>query len=212
MKTFLFLFGIIICLNLKAQDESDTADSSENNFESPSSQKSCEFNVVCSQNQSSFTFEYRVLGGGCDDNGAGDLILVSEAKRFPLQFKGLPLKNFEDVGNLEKICEIDGRKYPAVEISENRIALFVRVDNRPSLDRLGAIIVDLKKKKVIKVEPNFGEIKNHSFALLKSGRNFKTQLVKDAIKGVNCDCDAAYTDGWKEITAFDVMFKTKWIK
>ncbi|MBC7419167.1 MAG: hypothetical protein H7328_00430 [Bdellovibrio sp.] len=174
--------------------------------------KVCEFKIECHKNTSDYSLEYKVLGEGCAENAAGEFILVSENRRTPLQIKGLPLKKFDDKGNASKLCEIDGEKYPAVDLGDDRIALFVRIDNRPSLDRLGGIIIDVKKRKVIKLEENLGEIKNQNFAMLKSGRGFKTRLVKESLKEVSCDCDAAVIDAWKEITAYSSIFKAKWIK
>ena len=174
--------------------------------------KSCEFKIECRQNHVDYVLEYKVLGDGCEGNAAGEFILVSDEKRTALSIKGLPLKRFDDKGNTAKICEVDGEKYPAVDLGDNRIAILLRIDNRPSLDRLGGLIVDLRRKKVIKVEENFGEIKNQHFAMLKSNRGFKTRLAKDRLKDVACDCDAAVIDAWKEITAYADVFKTKWVK
>ncbi len=174
--------------------------------------KECEFIIECNNRSSDFSIEYKVLGDGCDNNSAGELVLTIDDKRSALQIAGLPLKKIEDFGDVAKTCEVDGRKYPAVQINDERLALFVRIDNRPGLDRLGALIIDINKKKVIKVEPNFGDIKNQNFALLKTKRGIKTRLAKDTIKGVSCDCDAAMLDAWKEIVPYDDVFKSKWTK
>jgi hypothetical protein len=199
MNSFALLFVVIFSLAVKAEDPEVAV-------------KDCEFNIECTNKDSTFSIEYKVLGDGCDENSAGELILNADDKRTALQINGLPLKRIEDFGNGSKVCESAGVKYPAVEIDEHRIALFVRIENRPSLDRLGALIIDTNKKKVIKIEPNFGEIKTQNFAMLKSKRGVKTRLAKEHIKGIDCDCDAAVTDAWKEITPFHDMFKSKWVK
>ncbi len=209
MKYLAYLLSVLFCVSVRAGGEDAQAPTQAEPAEIT---KSCEFKIECHKNQDSYAIEYKVLGDGCDDNAAGELILIADQKRTALQINGLPLKKVEDKGNVPKLCEIDGEKYPAFDIGDNRIALFFRIDNRPALDRLGGIIIDLNRRKVIKLEENFGEVKNQSFAMLKSSRGIKTRLAKDRLKDVDCDCDAALIDAWKEITPYSDIFKTKWIR
>lgn len=201
MKIFLIL---LISLNVFAEDEIQ---------EAVVTPKACEFTIVCTKNEKEFNFDYKVLGDDCTENKAGQLLMSYDDKNIPLEVKGLPLLKIEDFGGLPQLCEVNGRKYPAIEINQDRIALFLKINSKPSLDKLGAVIIDLKKNKVIKVEPNFGEIKNKSFALLKNEKGYRTRLVKEYLKEVQCsDCDAAVVDDWKEISVYSDIFKSKWVK
>lgn len=212
MKLFIYISAMCLSLMAFAGNDSGSTDDSAAEAEPDEIIKTCGFKIECRQNEKEYAIEYRVLGDGCDDNSAGEFILIADEKRTALQIKGLPLKKFEDKGNLPKVCEVDGEKYPAVDVGDNRLAIFIRIDNRPGLDRLGGLVIDLNRRKVIKLEPNFGEIKNQSFAMLKRPSGIKTMLAKDRLKDVHCDCDAAVVEGWKEIIPYSDIFKTKWIK
>jgi hypothetical protein len=47
-------------------------------------------------------------------------------------------------------------------------------------------------------------------ALIKMEKGVKTRLVKEHLKSVKCDCDAAVVDDWQEIAVYTDEFKSKW--
>lgn len=174
--------------------------------------KKCDFAITCKVSGKDLVFHYSTNGNVCNQSNPGQLSLVTKSKRFSLGLRGFSLKKVEDVGNSKQVCDIGGRKYPAKILKNNQIILFLRSEALPGYDKLGAVLIDTKENKVVTFTSNLGQIKNSSFALLNTKKGIKTRLVKEVVRGVRCDCDAAYIDDWKEIEVKNNLFKVKWLE
>lgn len=172
----------------------------------------CSFRIQCKVNGKELAFDYITKGNVCNQSNPGELLLTTKNKRYGLGIKGHTLKKIEDFGNSKKICEIGGRKYPAKTLPKNQLVIFLRSESLPGYDKLGAILIDIKDNKVLTFKSNIGQIKNTNFAMLNTTDGLKTRLVRQTVKGVRCECDAAYTDDWKEIIVKNNVFKTKWME
>lgn len=172
----------------------------------------CDFTINCKASGRDISFEYKTKGNVCNQSNPGTLFLTTKKKRHSLGIRGLTLKKAEDFGNFKKICDIGGRKYPAKLLKNNKLILFLRSESLPGYDKLGAALIDIKENKVVTFTSNLGQIKNSNLALLETPKGLKTRLVKGVIKGVKCDCDAAYLDDWKEVMVQKNLFKVKWME
>lgn len=172
----------------------------------------CSFRIQCKANGKEIAFDYITKGNVCNQSNPGALLLTTKNKRYDLGIKGYTLKKTEDFGNSKKICDVGGRKYPAKILPKNKLVLFLRSENLPGYDKLGAVLIDIKENKILTFTSNLGQIKNTNFAMLNTDDGLKTRLVKQTVKGVRCDCDAAYVDDWKEISVKNNLFKVKWME
>ena len=51
-----------------------------------------------------------------------------------------------------------------------------------------------------------------SFGMLKTAKGFKMQMVKDGnMPGMNRDCDAAFQQGWMEVSVLNGKIVNTWL-
>ncbi len=76
----------------------------------------------------------------------------------------------------------------------------MRRNNRPHFDRLSAAVIDLATAAVIDHQ-DLGETMRASTGLREVKPGFwQTPVVREFLTDMQCDCDAAFVEGWIEIS------------
>jgi hypothetical protein len=113
-------------------------------------------------------------------------------------------------GNVPTSCQLEsGERFPAFLLNDQYLLLFLRSDDRPSLDRMSLALIDAPSGKVLDFK-EIGMSLKETTGLLKTDRGIRLQLIKTYHASMQCDCDAAYEDAWMEVFVENKKIVTRW--
>ena len=174
----------------------------------------CRFRLECENGQRKFDVLFVVQSNECEEGAAGISLEKPGNSPVTLQVRNEPYMETGNLGNGRPICHSHDHvsaTYPAFAVDDERVLLFLRFDARPHYDRIGAVLVDVEKGRVLSYEPDLGATKSAAAALLKTKTGYKLRLVKEYLKEVNCDCEAAFVDEWMEVYVEGNHLRWRWL-
>ena len=175
----------------------------------------CRFRLSCENGKRKFNLLFVVQSNECEQDDHGVFLEKPSESPVALQVRNEPYMEPVSLGNGRSICHPEGSvsaSYPAFAVDDERVLVFLRFDARPHYDRVGAILLDVEKGRVLSGEPNLGATKSgSSAAFLKTQTGYKLRLVKEHLKEVNCDCEAAFVDEWMEVYVERDRLSWRWL-
>jgi hypothetical protein len=167
----------------------------------------CDFSLKCKTGKSQFNITFNSPSSDCTFD---DTVVKMNDKK--LLVPGDWYFDVQNVGPEKGICSYGpDNDYPIFALGNDQALMFLKSSGRPGFDVIAAVLLDLKQNAVMDYKKLDRSVRN-SFGPVKTKIGFKLPLVKSHIKGMRCDCDAAYIEGWMEVTAEKGKLQTSWLK
>jgi hypothetical protein len=112
--------------------------------------------------------------------------------------------------NVENLCD----NIAAVDVGTDRALIFLSRSNRPDVDRLDVVLVDIRRLLILDTKPDVASIKTKDpvFVLRRiATESFDVRLIKEHIADSGCDCEAQEIEDWMRISVRDNRIQTRWM-
>jgi hypothetical protein len=112
--------------------------------------------------------------------------------------------------NVENLCD----NIAAVDVGTDRALIFLSRSNRPDVDRLDVVLVDIRRLLILDTKPDVASIKTNDpvFVLRRiATESFDVRLIKELIAGSGCDCEAQEIEDWMRISVRGDKIQTRWM-
>ena len=170
----------------------------------------CEFTVVCTLPNEQVELSFASKTRDCSEDDT-EVWLGTGADRKKLDLPEAWYVDIDNVGNRISPCRSSTYpEYPAFPLPDRRVLIFLRQLRRPGVDNLSVAVVDLATSRVVD-RADLGHSLRFSTGVVETGSRFQIPLIREGLAGVRCDCDAAFIEGWLEITVgHDGKLKKRW--
>ncbi|NTX16313.1 hypothetical protein HUA74_19995 [Myxococcus sp. CA051A] len=175
----------------------------------------CDFRWECQVGAHVFSVAFDSASGECTEDDMTAVVETSGGKT------GLPLEkawygSIANVADGKSVCRLAGAKgsvgggVSAFAVDDRRALVFFTRDDRPGYEWVGVALIDAATGKVLDVKQRLGQSKERVVAILKTPRGFKLQLIREHLKGVQCDCSAAFADDWMAVDVVNGRIHARW--
>lgn len=112
--------------------------------------------------------------------------------------------------NVTNLCS----ELTALDAGGDRVLLLLSRNNRPTWDKLDAVLIDTKAHRVLDVRRDLGEIKSqHAFVVRPAeGGAFDVLLIRELLADSGCDCADAAIEEWMRLTIRDGKLSARWAR
>ncbi|MES3036765.1 MAG: hypothetical protein V4736_02570 [Bdellovibrionota bacterium] len=159
----------------------------------------------CPIEETMVTLSFESESGEIDEDDQIVTLIIDDKKiklgLEPLLYEPIPLPAGE-----VSACD----KLAGLVVEEKYLLIMFGQNNKPKLSKLGAIVVDLQKKKLADTNEDLGTMKKFDYKVLDNG--FHVHLNQGTkIGGTKADADF-YKNGWKKITVKNGKIAEAWDK
>ena len=174
-------------------------------------QNNCGFTITCPADGMNFTLKLASKSNDCTEDDMEVSFKSGEGKREE-KFKLWSDWYFDvrNVGTERSTCTGGKEEYPVFKLDASHALLFLRSSGRPGYDFVNAVVMNYKTGE-ISDQKKLGQSMRVFTGLVKTAKGFKLPLVRDFIKGMTCDCDAGFVEGWMNISVVSGKIKTTWL-
>jgi len=172
--------------------------------------EACDFSIQCKAPNSNFSVSFKSRSKDCTEDDQ-EAFLETGGKSAKLNLPAAWYLDTTNVGNLAATCKAGDDEYPLFPAGGSQYLLVLRSSDRPNLDKVSVALLDVAQSKVLDVQ-TLGASEKLSTGVLSDGKIFKIQLVKDNLKEMRCDCDAAFVEGWMEFQALNGKIEKHWAR
>jgi len=169
----------------------------------------CDFTIKCQSPKQAFSIILHSPSNDCT-NDDQEIYLQTNGKKTKLQLLRAWYFDIDNVGNQPSVCKSGYPEYPLFPLVGSQVLMILRSSNRPNYDEVTAAIIDVSKAKVLDYQI-LGTSQKRSTGVLINGNKFKIQLVKEYLKEMRCDCDAAFVEGWMEFQIINGKIQKHWL-
>lgn len=112
--------------------------------------------------------------------------------------------------NVPTTCVDDAGRAAPVWMRGGHALVLLRYNGRPGYDRVRAVLLEPVKGVVVD-QLDLGDVMRATLGVLQGkGDVLRVRLVKGFIKEMNCDCDAAFEEGWLELRVVKGRLTRRW--
>lgn len=152
---------------------------------------------------------FHSLSGDVAEDDMTVTLLYPDGQQRPL---ALPPGQYHQRGTLENVRSLcDGvATFPA---GQGRLLMLLSRDDRPGLDQLEALLVDIRQARVLARQPRLGALKPNedSFVLLiKPRQRYWVRLVRHILPNA-CDCVAGDIEDWFQLQVSGSRLHAGWV-
>jgi hypothetical protein len=112
--------------------------------------------------------------------------------------------------NVENLCD----NIAAVDVGKDRALVFLSRSNRPDVDRLDVVLVDLRRLVILDTKRDMASIKTTDpvFVMRRiATESLDVRLIKELIANSGCDCEAQAIEDWMRISVRGDRIRTGWM-
>ena len=174
-------------------------------------QENCGFTIMCPADGLNFSLTAKSKSNDCTEDDM-EFFFKSGAGKREEKFK-LPSDWYFDVRNVgteRSTCTGTNEEYPVFKLDSSHALLFLRSTGRPGYDFVQAVVMNYKTGQ-ISDQKKLGQSMRVFTGLVKTKSGYKLPLVRDFIKGMTCDCDAGFVEGWMDVSVVSGKIKTIWL-
>jgi hypothetical protein len=158
----------------------------------------------CKAGKTSFSISFKSVSGA-SDNDDMKVELSFGKKKIPVEIKPALFDVFKPEGSPDDSCD----KLATVK-SGNKLMIFFATDQRPKLDNLSALLLDVKARKILEVQPKFGSLYKSKMEGIPEG--VRVQLNQGWKKKSDSDGPDNLFAGWKTVNIKGDKIQSAWEK
>jgi hypothetical protein len=112
--------------------------------------------------------------------------------------------------NVKNVCQ----QLTALDAGDDRVLLLLSRNSRPSWDRLDAVLIDTRNRRILDTRHDLGEIKSKdALVARRAGTDgYDVLLIRELIPDSGCDCAEAAIEDWMRLSVQRTKVFARWTR
>ncbi len=116
-------------------------------------------------------------------------------------------------GTLHNVKNLCGQ-LTALDAGSDRVLLLLSENNRPSWDRLAAVLLDVRARRILDVRHDLGDIKSKNALVARAAGpgEYDVLLIRELLPDSGCDCAEAAIEDWLRLSVKGTKVFMHWAR